>query len=176
MNLFFIILIAISLSMDAFSLSLAYGTLDIKKTDRINLSFIVGAFHFFMPLFGSLIGNKLLRYIFFDQNIIVFIILTLIGLEMIIDTLKNDNKVEKMKIFQMVIFAFSVSLDSFSVGIGLSSITNSLILSSVIFSLSSFSFTFFGLYIGNKINHLLGKVSTLFGGIILMIIALFYLI
>ena len=49
MNLFLLFIIAISLSMDAFSLSLAYGTLDINKKEIITLSIIVGIYHFFMP-------------------------------------------------------------------------------------------------------------------------------
>jgi putative Mn2+ efflux pump MntP len=56
MNLFIILVIAISLSMDAFSLSLAYGTLDIDKKNIYTLSIIVGIYHFFMPLIGYFVG------------------------------------------------------------------------------------------------------------------------
>ena len=44
MSFITLILIAISLSMDAFSLSLAYGTLGIPKKQIFLLSFIVGCF------------------------------------------------------------------------------------------------------------------------------------
>ena len=47
-----IFLIAIALSMDAFSLSLAYGTLGLTKKEVNKLSVIVGIYHFFMPLIG----------------------------------------------------------------------------------------------------------------------------
>ena len=52
-----VILMAISLSMDAFSLSLVYGTFGIDKKNKILLSLIVGCFHFVMPLFGMFIGD-----------------------------------------------------------------------------------------------------------------------
>lgn len=42
--MFVIILIAISLSMDAFSLSLAYGTLNLCKKDVIKLATTVGLY------------------------------------------------------------------------------------------------------------------------------------
>ena len=58
-----IILIAVSLSMDAFSLSLSYGTNGIKEHDIRKIAITVGIFHFFMPLFGLLMGSTLLFFI-----------------------------------------------------------------------------------------------------------------
>ena len=52
-----LIITAVSLSMDAFSLSLLYGTLGMKKEEKLILSFIVGIFHFIMPLLGKCFGN-----------------------------------------------------------------------------------------------------------------------
>ena len=60
MSLLIVILVAISLSMDAFSLSLAYGTLDLEKKSINLLSLIVGSYHFIMPLLGMWFGNKLI--------------------------------------------------------------------------------------------------------------------
>ena len=55
-----VILIGISLSMDAFSLSLAYGTLNIKNRNINLLTLIVGLYHFFMPLIGMFVGKKII--------------------------------------------------------------------------------------------------------------------
>ena len=52
-----IFLIAISLSMDAFSLSLAYGIEGINPKNKIMLSFVVGIYHFIMPLIGLIFSN-----------------------------------------------------------------------------------------------------------------------
>ena len=66
MDIFFTtLLVGISLSMDAFSLSLIYGTQNIGKKNEIMLTIIVGLFHFFMPLLGLNIGNFLLVYFVF---------------------------------------------------------------------------------------------------------------
>lgn len=176
MNLFFIVVIAISLSMDAFSLSLAYGTLNIDKKDIITISLTISIYHFFMPLLGRVIGAKLLTFIPINNNILVFIILFIIGLEMIIDTLKKEENISKMSFLKILLFAFTVSIDSFSVGIGLNNITNTPLLAYFIFSLSSFIFTFIGLCLGKKISQLLGRISTLVGGSLLILIASLYLI
>ena len=58
-----VFIIALSLSMDAFSLSLAYGTQNIENKTKYTISIIVGLFHLFMPLIGNLLGNVILNII-----------------------------------------------------------------------------------------------------------------
>ena len=169
-------IIAVSLSMDAFSLSLAYGTLNLEKKYIKKLSIIVSIYHFIMPLLGLTIGNILLKIIPIDPNIIVCVVLTFIGIEMIIDSFKKEENIKIMTIKEMILFGLAVSLDSFSVGIGLEALTKNYILSISMFSLSSFIFTYIGLTIGKKINNLIGQISTLIGGLILIFIGLTYII
>ncbi len=171
-----ILIIAVSLSMDAFSLSLAYGTLNLEKKYIKKLSIIVSIYHFIMPLLGLTIGNILLKIIPIDPNIIVCVVLTFIGIEMIIDSFKKEENIKIMTIKEMILFGLAVSLDSFSVGIGLEALTKNYILSISMFSLSSFIFTYIGLTIGKKINNLIGQISTLIGGLILIFIGLTYII
>ena len=176
MNLFIILVIAISLSMDAFSLSLAYGTLDIEKKNMYTLSIIVGVYHFFMPLIGYFIGSNFIKFLPVASNFVVFIILTLIGLEMIIDTIRKAEELKVMRLYSMIIFGLTVSIDSFSVGLGLDTISKNILLSSLIFSITSFVFTITGLFIGKKINQIFGRISTLIGGCVLILIAIFYVV
>lgn len=171
-----ILIIAVSLSMDAFSLSLAYGTLNPEKKYIKKLSIIVSIYHFIMPLLGLTIGNILLKIIPLDPNIIVSIVLTFIGIEMIIDSFKKEDNVHLMTLKEMILFGLAVSLDSFSVGVGLETLTNNYIISVSMFSLSSFIFTYIGLTIGKKINNLIGPISAIIGGLILIIIGITYII
>lgn len=175
MSFFVILLIAVSLSMDAFSLSLAYGTLNLEKKQIYKLSIIVGIYHFIMPLLGVFIGSNLLDFVPIKTNLIVFIILGFIGIQMIFETFKEEKKMEIKSILQLLIFGLAVSIDSFSVGIGMEAISNNFLLCSSLFSLSSYSFTYLGLILGKKINLLIGKVSTLIGGIVLILIGIVYL-
>ena len=85
-----VIIIAISLSMDAFSLALAYGTLNLNKKDIYKLSLVVGFYHFFMPLLGLFFGNIILKYVS-NPNFLVFVILFIIGIEMIYETFKEEK-------------------------------------------------------------------------------------
>lgn len=162
--------------MDAFSLALIYGTQGMKKNDKLLLSLIVGVYHFIMPLIGLLIGIIIIENISFNHRLVVGIILCLIAIEMIISSIKNKEEKFLLSITGYLIFGLSVSIDSLTTGIGLSAITNSYILSCLIFAITSFSFTILGLNIGNILNIKYGKISTLLGGIILFIIGLSYII
>jgi len=87
MNAFFAtLLVGIGLSMDAFSLSLIYGTQNINRNNKIILSVIVGLYHFFMPLLGLYLGNFITKFLMFDINIFVSFIFLIIGIEMIISS------------------------------------------------------------------------------------------
>lgn len=176
MSILIILVIAISLSMDAFSLALAYGTLKLDKKQIKQLSIIVGIFHFFMPLFGMVIGSTIFHLLPIKPSLIVFIILCFIGIQMIIESFKENRCIALMSFGQLLLFGFAVSVDSFSVGIGLKAINENYILCACLFSLSSFIFTYIGLLLGKKISLLIGKTSTIIGGIILIIIGLLYFI
>ncbi len=172
MNIILVFLIAISLSMDAFSLSLAYGTISLNKNDIKLLSVIVGAYHFFMPILGMLIGSFITNIIHISGDILVLIIFTFIGINMIIESFKKDEKVKHMKKIEMLLFGLAVSLDSFSVGIGINNISNNFLFCSIVFSLTSLILTYLGLICGNKLNLLIGKVATFLGGIILILLGI----
>lgn len=170
-SFFTILLIGISLSMDAFSLALVYGMIGMSNKEKILLSLIVGTYHFIMPLLGLLFGNLINNISFINLDIIASIILIYIGIDLIISNFKEEEtfSISKTGFFM---FGLSVSIDSLTVGIGLSTITNSYILSSIIFSFCSCFFTYLGLILGNIIGKNLGTYSKIVGGIILIIIAI----
>lgn len=175
MEILITFVIAVSLSMDAFSLSLAYGTLGLSKKETFELSFIVGIYHFFMPIIGIFLGSILLNIIHIKPDIVVFIVLLFIGIQMIIESFKEEERIEPMSKMELLLFGLAVSIDSFSVGIGLNTITNNYVLSSIIFSISALIFTYLGLIMGKKISEIIGKIATTLGGVTLIIISFIYL-
>ena len=170
-SFFTIILIGISLSMDAFSLALVYGMIGIPNKKKIILSLIVGVYHFIMPLIGLTLGIFIDNISFINLHIIASIILIYIGIDLIISNFKEEETLSINKT-GFLMFGLSVSIDSLTVGIGLKAITDSLILSSVVFSICSCLFTYIGLILGNIIGNKIGTYSKIVGGIILIIIAI----
>ena len=161
--------------MDAFSLALIYGTQGITKKHKILLSLIVGIYHFIMPLIGVAIGTVITKKILVNPNIIVGIILSLIAIEMIISSFKEEDKKFLLTIPGYLLFGLSVSIDSLTTGIGLSLTTQKYIFSSFIFAITSLSFTFFGLNIGDRLNKKYGRISTILGGIVLFVLGILYI-
>ena len=169
-SFFTILIIGISLSMDAFSLALIYGIQGMNKKQKLLLSIIVGIYHFIMPLIGLSFGTILNNINIISIDIIASLILVYIGIDLIISNSKKEDRLELTKI-GFIIFGLSVSLDSLTVGIGLKAITNNYLISSIVFSISSLVFTYSGLLLGNLIGSKIGTYSKLIGGIILIFIA-----
>ncbi len=176
MNLLFVIILAISLSMDAFSLSIAYGTLGLKNKKILLISLVVGIYHFFMPLFGLYVGSLIIKYINIDPDLIVFIVLLFIGIQMIVESFKKGKEIKNISFLEIIMFGLAVSIDSFSVGIGMQAFLVGPFICIILFSITSFIFTYIGLLFGNKLNKIFGKISTLIGGILLIILGIIYLI
>jgi len=166
-----ILIIGISLSMDAFSLALIYGIQGMTKNEKIYLSLIVGIYHFIMPLIGLIFGTILSNINLISIDIVAMLILIYIGIDLILSNSKKEERLEISKI-GFLIFGLSVSIDSLTVGIGLKAITNNFFLSSITFSLTSLIFTYLGLSIGNIIGSKIGSYSKILGGIVLIIIAI----
>lgn len=175
MSIWIILMIAVSLSMDAFSLSLAYGTLNLAKKDMNILSFTVGLYHFVMPIFGILLGTVILKLLPIDPKWIVFVVLFFIGCQMVMESFKEQEPVKKMTKIEILLFGLAVSIDSFSVGIGLKTMTSHYVFCALLFSLSSFCFTFLGLHLGKRVHQKIGKISTTIGGIVLIALGVLYL-
>lgn len=174
-EIFSLVLIGISLSLDAFSLALSFGTNEIENKYEFMLSTIVGIFHFFMPLIGLTIGKIVLNAFNINPNILIGIILLILAFSMIKEMFTNDTYSFSKTFFGMILFAFSVSFDSFSTGIGLYAITTEIYLASIIFSIFSFSFTYIGLVIGKYAKKRLGTIAELLGVIILLFMGIVYL-
>ncbi len=170
-----IFLIAISLSLDAFSLSIAYGILGISQENMLYCSIIVGIFHFIMPLVGITIGTELVKYLKIDTRYLICAIFFILIFQ-IIKSLKEEIKYNNLNILNIILFGFFVSIDSFSVGIGLNVITNKILLSCIVFSAFSFIFTITGFKLGKIVSNKTGEISKIIAAFILTILLLYYLI
>lgn len=174
MEIITLIIIGLSLSIDAFSLSLAYGLLNIPKKTIISTSITVGIFHFIMPILGMLLGNIITDTLNLDSKYILLTILILILIEMI-KSLKEENKEHELNIINMLIFAFLVSFDSFTLGIGIKYITSNIFLASTIFMILSSLFTFLGFILGKYLTKKATYKIKLIGIILLLVVILYFL-
>lgn len=170
-----ILLIGISLSMDTFSLSLSLGSIKTQSKYLHIFPLLVGIFHFIMPILGNLIGIEIIKIFNIASNILLGLILILLSINLAIHYFKDKSINFNLNIIGIILLAFSVSIDSFTIGFGISNITNRYIIASVIFSICSSSFTYLGLLIGKYSNKLIGKYASIIGIFLLLILGIYHL-
>ena len=166
-----IFLIGVALSMDAFSISLSIGTTHLSKNRFILIPIVVSIMHFIMPLIGLFLGNQILSVININPKIIMTIILLYLAFVMYKD--RNNDKVTQINsLLSIFLFAFSVSIDSFSVGIGLRALTDKIIIPPIIFSLCAGTITYMGLILGKYSQKVWKEKASLIGIILLILISI----
>lgn len=127
--------------------------------------------HFVMPLIGLFLGNQILSVININPKIIMTIILLYLAFVMYKD--RNNDKVTKINSLSSIfLYAFSVSLDSFSVGIGLKALTDKIIIPPIIFSLCAGTITYMGLILGKYSQKVWKEKASLIGIILLILISI----
>ena len=166
--------IAISLSVDAFSLSLSLGTTSPNTIQIIKLSLIIGIFHFIMPTNGSLIGNIISHKIIISSNVISFIIFIYLAIE-IYKNKESQEKYNCLTLSTIILIALTVSIDSFSVGIALGITKEVTIMASIIFMITTSFFTLLGLILGKALKNKYHEKAMMLGMVLLLLIALKYL-
>lgn len=172
-----LILIAISLSMDAFAVSICKGlaTKKLLPNHYITCGLWFGGFQALMPTIGYFLGSTFEQYITSLDHWIAFILLLVIGINMIkesFDDCENDAN-DSFAAKTMLIMAIATSIDALAVGITFAFMIKNL--PYLIFAVSAIGITTFTLSaVGIKIGNIFGtkykSKAELVGGIILILI------
>jgi len=176
MELFEIIAIGIGLAMDAFAVSICKG-LSMKKIDwkkAIIIALYFGIFQALMPILGYFLGSTFSSFVQSVDHWIAFILLAIIGGNMIKDS--TDDEVEKrndkVDVKTMLLLAIATSIDALAVGVTFAFFEVNLLLSISIIGIITFVLSFLGVIIGNKFGDKFQNRAELAGGIVLIIIGL----
>jgi manganese efflux pump family protein len=176
MNILMIVIIAISLSMDALAISITTGA-SCKKPQfhnalRIALAF--GIFQAVMPVLGWLAGWSVLKYISSYDHWIAFGLLSFVGGKMIYESFKIQQKqTENLSNTMLLFLAFATSIDALAVGFTFSlMLAQNLLIAITIIGVITFVICYAGFYIGNRIGHFFESKIEALGGLILIAIGL----
>lgn len=172
-----ILIMAIALGMDAFSLGIGLGMRGIRLVRMAQTSVIIAVFHVIMPLMGMFAGHYVSTIL---GNVAVAAgggLLVLLGSHMIYSSLKNDTTpmFNVRSTWGVLVFAFSVSIDSFSVGISLGLFATDIVLTVILFGVFGGAMSVMGLLVGRKVGRWLGDYGEAFGGVILLAFGLKFL-
>ena len=170
------ILIGVSVSIDAFAVSISSGLklnkLNINKLVLIPITF--GVFQFAMTLLGYLLSSFLInnRFIFKYINFIAFFVLLFLGLKMIfLDKKKESEYITNISFKELLIEGVSTSIDALSIGLTLYNQNIIIaIINSIFIGIITFGICLIGIILGKFYGIKYKKDASVLGGIILIII------
>lgn len=176
MPVFQILMIGVSLSMDAFAVALCKGAcmrkVNIKQCLLIALFF--GTFQALMPTIGWLIGSKFRLYVEAFDHWIAFILLALIGGAMIREglTKEEENVGNILTIKELFILAIATSIDALAVGVVFAIEKVEILIPAVLIGITTFCFSLLGSLVGNRFGEKFKDKAQLAGGAVLILIGL----
>ena len=173
-NLISTFLIAIALAMDAFSVSMTKGFTqkNLTKPQILYYGLFFGGFQFFMPIIGYFCGNVIASIVESLAPIVGFILLLAIGLNMIRESLSDDDEeiTDHFSFKEVTLLAIATSIDAFAVGITIALLNDPLLISCAIIGIVAFAFSIIGIFIGKKLGNYVGDKFQILGGVILILI------
>lgn len=169
-EIFTLSIMAFALGMDAFSVGLGMGMIKLRLRQIFKIGITIGLFHVWMPMLGMMTGRFLSDKFGTFAGYAGGILLLTLGIQMIWSSFKSPdtNSLITPVGFGLIIFALSVSLDSFSVGLTLGIYKAKTVAVLVCFGIAATCLTWAGLLIGRKVQGWLGTYSEALGGSILL--------
>lgn len=173
-----LLLIAVGLSMDAFSVSICKGLTTKRFSWRMAIicALWFGGFQVLMPVIGYFLGAQFEDFIDSYAHWIAFGLLFLVGVNMIREAVWDDKEEEEksnsLDFKTMFLLAIATSIDALAVGVSFAFIQVKLWSSVLIIGLTTFVFSVLGVKIGNVFESKYEKSAGIIGGIILILIGL----
>lgn len=173
MGLLELFILAIGLSMDAFAVSVCKG-LSLQKTTIKHMctaGLWFGGFQSLMPLIGYYAGRLFAEKITAYDHWIAFILLTLIGVEMIKESFsKEECSDSSMSAHTMFLLAIATSIDALAVGVTFAFLKVSILPAVLFIGITTFVCSCTGVKIGSIFGNKYKSKAELCGGIILILI------
>ena len=176
MGLIELVLIAVGLSMDAFAVSVCKGLAmpkcTFKKAAIVGLWF--GGFQALMPAIGYILGAQFQEAIASIDHWIAFVLLALIGGNMIHEALDNDEEEAdaSLDVKTMFLLAVATSIDALAIGITFAFLKVNIIPAVCFIGIVTFIISFAGVKIGNVFGARYKNKAEIVGGIILILLGL----
>ena len=179
MSIFELFLIAVGLSMDAFAVAICKG-LSMRKMNYRHAAVIAlffGGFQALMPLIGWVLGKQFERYITSVDHWIAFILLAIIGMNMIREALGKDDEEEekgcqgdRLDLKDLLMMAIATSIDALAVGVTFAFLQVSIVPAVSLIGITTFVLSLIGVSLGRVFGAKFKSKAEFLGGAILILI------
>ena len=168
MSLFDLIMIGISLSMDAFAVSICKG-LSVRKV-QLSHALICGAW---FGAFQAFLGSRFEHLLNSVGPWVAFILLAVIGVNMVRESFGGDETVDNdFSAKAMLPLAVATSIDAFAVGVGFAAMEANIVVAALLIGCTTFTLSAIGVKVGAVFGDKYRAVSERIGGLVLILIGL----
>lgn len=177
MNLPSLFLLAVGLSMDAFAVSVCKGLAmpKISPGKAVLVGLWFGGFQALMPLLGYLLGTRFQEKIQAVDHWIAFILLALIGANMVREACSKEACEEEdacLDVRTMFVLAVATSIDALAVGITFAFLKVQIVPAVSFIGITTLLLSAAGVYIGHFFGSRYKAKAELAGGILLILLGL----
>jgi manganese efflux pump family protein len=178
MSILEVVLLALALSADAFSVAAVVGCKACAPRQRFRLSFHFGIFQTLMPVLGALLGHFVQVYVQAYDHWIASGLLFIIGAKMCYEALEKKSEDEEAECrdrdptrgWSLVGLSIATSIDAFGAGVSMAMVLNlgALLLAAAWIGITCGAITYLGMRVGGLIQRVIGKKVELIGGLTLI--------
>ncbi len=173
-----VIILAIALSMDAFAVSIGLGAKKHAPNMALRAGGFFGIFQALMPFIGYWGGQSVLGWVETYAHWIAFGLLSLIGAKMIYEGTQEgvEEAIARVTNKMLLVLAIATSVDAMAAGFSLTLLAVNPYVACLVIGVITFAFSVIGVYIGNRSGTWLESKAEIFGGIVLILMGIKFLI
>ena len=178
MSLFELLLIGVGLSMDAFAVAVCQGLCMPRlnwKHGAVVAAFF-GGFQALMPLVGWALGSQFANYIHSFDHWIAFVLLLLIGGNMIRESFGEEEEetecaiTDRLDLKRLTLMAVATSIDALAVGVTFAFLSVSIVPAATLIGCTTFVISLGGVAVGHFFGTRYKSRAELAGGVVLVLI------
>ena len=176
-----ILLLALSMSSDAFAAAVGKGARLHRPSlgEALRTGLIFGSIETITPVIGWALGKGASRYIEAFDHWIAFGLLLIIGSKMIWDGLRRSEEEEKPQrhgLAVLIVTAIGTSIDALAVGVTLALVDANIIVNALAIGAATFTMVTIGIMTGRYLGEKFGRYAEAAGGVVLIVIGINILI
>ena len=175
MSLWELFVIAVGLSMDAFAVAICKGLSvgRVRGSHAVTAGIYFGGFQMLMPLLGYLLGVRFQEIIAGVDHWIAFLLLGLIGANMIRESRGGEEHVDSsFRPRSMLPLAVATSIDALAVGITFAFLEVDILPAVCCIALTTFLLSSLGVKFGSLCGTRMQSKAEALGGVILILLGL----
>jgi manganese efflux pump family protein len=172
MALLDVLLLALALSADAFSVALVVGLRCAAPRQLFRLSWHFGLFQALMPFAGAAGGVALRGLLHGTERYVAFGVLAALGAHMLWESFRKEDplraSLDPTRGLSLVGLSLATSLDALGAGVGLALARASLVRSCVIIGITAGLATLAGMLLGARVGRTVGRLAGVLGALVLV--------